>query len=79
MRDEEDDVAKVGVCCCGTFCLAVFIFWIIIMCNIINLGPEEQLLIVTKYDRFVYNGPDNPLASQVQTGCYSEDRFRTIY
>jgi hypothetical protein len=57
----EDDVAKAGVCCCGTFCITIFVFLIMILANIYNLGPEEQVIVITKFDRVAHNGPDAKL------------------
>jgi len=62
MASEGDDMIKfVGVGCGGCCFLFLFIALIVILTNIYNLGPEDQVVIVTKTGREVVNGPTNQL------------------
>jgi regulator of protease activity HflC (stomatin/prohibitin superfamily) len=53
----DDDATKCAVGCGGCCSLAVFVTLIVILCNIFDLGPEEQVVVLFKNKREVHNGP----------------------
>lgn len=65
MRAVKDDTCKFYACagCCGTVCLGAFIGFIFLMCSIVSLGPEEQVVIYGPEGKYERNGPGTILVA----------------
>jgi hypothetical protein len=48
-------------CCCGTFCLGAFVGIILLLCSIVSLGQEEQVVVYGREGKTVHNGPGKVL------------------
>jgi len=55
----KNDTCKLYTCgcCCCTFSLGAFIGIIFLLCSIVKLGPEEQVVVYGREEKYVKNGP----------------------
>lgn len=56
----------VGACCCGSTCLGALIGLIFLLCSIVSLGPEEQVVIYGPEGKYARNGPATILSTPIR-------------
>merc|ERR1740115_679506 len=53
----DEGTRNMATCCGGTFALGGFIGFMILMCSIHTLGPEEQVVISGADGKYTIDGP----------------------